>query len=314
MSIVLAAALAATPIVVPMPASKSEPISAGTLAGTLTRPVGKPRATVLVIPGSGPTDRDGNNPLGVTAAPYRMLAEGLAARRIATVRIDKRGMFGSKAAGDPNAVTIGAYVADTAAWIAAARTATGAKCVWLAGHSEGGLIALAAAHQPGVCGLVLIAAPGRPLAKIVREQIAANPANAPIATQANGALDALEAGKHVDVTAMHPALAKGLFNPKVQDFLIEAFRYDPADLAKKASVPILIVQGEHDIQVPRADADRLAAAQPRAKLVVIPGMNHVLKVAPADRRANAATYADPSLALAPGLVDAIAGFITGPKK
>lgn len=309
MSLLMAAMIAAAPVVAaaaPIVAVKSEPIAAGTLAGTLTRPAGKTRATILIIPGSGPTDRDGNNRLGVAAAPYRMLADALAGQGVASVRIDKRGMFGSKAAGDPHAATIAIYAADVGNWVSAARQATGVKCVWLAGHSEGGLVALASAHSPGVCGLVLLAAPGRPLDLIIREQIAANPANAPIARQADGALTALKSGKHVDVSAMPPALAGGLFNPKVQDFLIDAFRYDPVELAKRATVPMLIIQGEHDIQVARADADRLAVAQPKAKLVVVPGMNHVLKVAPAARTLNVATYADPSLPLAPGLVEAIA--------
>ena len=314
MSLLFAALLtAATPVSVPAK-PLTQPITAGPLAGTLTLPPVRPRATMLILPGSGPTDRDGNNPMGVAARPYAKLAEALAARGIATVRIDKRGMFGSKAAGNPNAATIGLYAKDTAAWVTATRKATGARCVWLAGHSEGGLIALASADQPGVCGLVLIGTPGRPLSTIIREQIAANPGNAPIAGQAYAALDALQAGKHADVSAMHPALAKGLFNPKVQDYLIDSFRYDPAALAKAAKVPMLIVSGEHDLQVARADADRLAAAQPRAKLVVVPGMNHVLKASPADRAANMASYADASGPLAPGLVDAIVGFVTGAKK
>ena len=311
MSLLFAALLTATtPVSVPAK-PLTQPITAGALAGTLTLPPVRPRATMLIVPGSGPTDRDGNNPMGVAARPFAKLAEALAARGIATVRIDKRGMFGSKAAGNPNAATISLYAKDTAAWVTATRKATGARCVWLAGHSEGGLIALASADQPGICGLVLIATPGRPLSTIIRAQIAANPGNAPIAGQAYAALDALEAGKHADVSAMHPALAKGLFSPKVQDFLIDSFRYDPAVLAKAAKVPMLIVQGDHDLQVARTDADRLAAAQPRAKLVVVPGMNHVLKASPADRAANMATYADPSLPLAPGLVDAIADFVTG---
>ena len=315
MSFLLAALMATA---TPTPATPvSRPVTAGpagALAGTLTMPVGRPRATLLIIPGSGPTDRDGNNVLGVATAPYRMLASDLAAKRIATVRIDKRGMFASKTAGNPNAASIALYARDTADWVAATRRATGARCVWLAGHSEGGLIALVSAHQPDICGLILIAAPGRPLGQIIRAQLLANPANAPLLPPALAALDQLEAGKHADLSKMHPALAQGLFNPKVQDYLIEALRYDPAALAKGTTVPILIVQGDHDIQVPRADADRLAAAQPRAKLAVIAGMNHVLKIAPADRAANVATYADPALPLAPGLVDTIVGFVTGAKK
>src|SRR5688500_7572800 len=108
----------------------------GPLAGSL-RPAGEGAPVVLIVPGSGPTDRDGNNPLGVKAAPYRMLAKELSSRGIATLRIDKRGMFGSKAAiADANAVTIADYAADVHAWVAKARALTGAKCAWVAGHSE----------------------------------------------------------------------------------------------------------------------------------------------------------------------------------
>jgi hypothetical protein len=79
----------------------------GPLKGTLLTPNSKPTAVVLIIPGSGPTDRDGNNPLGVNASPYRLLAEGLAAKGFATLRIDKRGMFASAmAVEDGNAVAM----------------------------------------------------------------------------------------------------------------------------------------------------------------------------------------------------------------
>src|SRR6476469_492073 len=129
----------------------------GPLAGTLLDG-GAHSPVVLIIPGSGPTDRDGNNPLGITAAPYRMLAEALAQRGVSTVRIDKRGMFASKAAvADPNKVTIGDYARDTHNWVAAIRKQTGANCVWVLGHSEGALVALAAAQKPdAICGAILV--------------------------------------------------------------------------------------------------------------------------------------------------------------
>lgn len=288
----------------------STPIQAGTLAGTVTKPDGRSAATVLVLPGSGPTDRDGNNPLGVKSASYRLLAEDLAKRGVATVRIDKRGLFGSVGAGDPNKVTIADYVADTGAWIASARKATGARCIWLLGHSEGGLIALASAKLPDVCGLVLVATAGRPLGTVIRDQLRSNPANAPILPQAEAALASLEGGKAVSVDGMHPALAQGLFNPKVQPYLIDVFRYDPARLAAAYQGPMLIVQGTTDLQVGVGDAEALAKAQPKAKLVKIDGMSHVLKVAPLDRAANLAVMQDEAAPLAPGLVDSIADFVS----
>ena len=111
----------------------------GLLKGTMLGPASKHAPVVLIIPGSGPTDRDGNSPLGINASTYRLLAEGLAARNITTVRIDKRGLFASAAAAaDPDAVTIADYVTDIDAWVNVIRQHTGAPGVWLLGHSEGG--------------------------------------------------------------------------------------------------------------------------------------------------------------------------------
>jgi pimeloyl-ACP methyl ester carboxylesterase len=302
MMMLAAAALAAIPMTIPGPA--------GPIEGTFVD-AGKRAPVVLIIPGSGPTDRDGNNPLGVKAAPYRLLAEALAGNGVSTIRADKRGLFGSKGAiANPNGVTIADYASDAHQWAAALRKHTGAKCVWLLGHSEGGLIALAAAQQPaGLCGIILVAGPGRKLGTVIREQLHANPANAPYLAQADAALESLEAGKPVDSSGF-PAPLQPLFAPQVQPFLMDMLAKDPAALAASAALPMLIVQGGKDLQVARADAEALHAAQPRAELRILADMNHVMKdVAGTDRTANLAAYADPSLPVDAGLVDAIAQFV-----
>ncbi|MEZ5680774.1 MAG: alpha/beta fold hydrolase [Erythrobacter sp.] len=282
----------------------------GDLAGTLVMPQdGKP--LVLIIPGSGPTDRDGNNPIGVSASTYRLLAEGLAERGIGSLRSDKRGMFASKEAiADPNEVTIGAYVDDVAAWSALARERTGNDCVWLLGHSEGGIVALAAANRlDRLCGIILAAAPGRPLGTILREQLHANPANAPIWEQSDAAIDKLEAGERVDTSDMHPGLAP-LFGPQVQGFLIDVMAHEPAKLLAGTDLPVLVVQGGKDLQIPRADAEALVAAREITEMVEFADMNHVLKdVESDDRMANIAVYSKPDLALTSGLVDYLVGFM-----
>jgi pimeloyl-ACP methyl ester carboxylesterase len=287
----------------------------GPLKGTMVSPAAT-APVVLIIPGSGPTDRDGNNPMGVKASTYRLLAEGLAKQGIASVRIDKRGMFGSAAAvPDANAVTVEDYASDVRAWVASIRERTGRKCVWVAGHSEGGLVALAAGRNAAdICGLILISAPGRPMAEVMRAQLQANSANAPVLKDALSAIDKLEAGQTVDVSSFHPAL-QTLFAPQVQKFLISLFSFDPADLLRRETKPVLILQGDNDLQVGADDARRLAAARPSAKLILLPKVNHTLKEVPAgDRAANMAAYADPSLPLAPGVVEAIAEFVSGASK
>jgi pimeloyl-ACP methyl ester carboxylesterase len=297
-----AVAAAAIPMTVPGPH--------GDIAGTFVD-AGKGAPVVLIIPGSGPTDRDGNNPMGVTAASYRLLAEALASKGVSTLRADKRGMFGSKAAiSDANAVAVDDYAADAHNWADAIRKRTGAKCVWLMGHSEGGLIALSAAQRPeGLCGLILVAAPGRKLGAVIREQLQANPANAPLLPPAMAALQSLEAGRTVDTSAM-PTPLLPLFNPKVQPFLMDLLRRDPAAMAAATKLPMLIVRGGKDLQVSQADAEALHASRPDAPLFAPPTMNHVLKEVAGDGRAsNLATYADPSLPVDPSLVDRIAEFV-----
>ncbi|WP_246101921.1 alpha/beta hydrolase [Methylobacterium terricola] len=283
----------------------------GLLEGTW-QPAAPGAPVVLIVPGSGPTDRDGNNPGGVAAGTYRLLAEGLAERGIASLRIDKRGMFGSRpAASDPNAVTLGDYVDDVRAWIAEIRRREAAAPVWLLGHSEGGLVALAAAAGGplGLAGVILAAAPGRPLGAVLREQLAANPANAGLMDEALGVLARLERGERVD--SVSPVL-RPLFRPEVQDFLISLLRVDPAALIAGLRGPVLILQGGLDLQVGRADAETLHRANPASRLVLLPEANHVFKaVAADDRAANIAAYRDPALPLAPGLVEAVAAAVAG---
>ncbi|MEF3107920.1 alpha/beta fold hydrolase [Raoultella sp. WB_B2P2-3] len=282
----------------------------GPLKGTLLTPNSTPTAVVLIVPGSGPTDRDGNNPPGVSASSYRLLAEGLAAKGFATLRIDKRGMFASvMAVEDANAVTIADYVDDVRSWVKVLRREMQTPCIWVLGHSEGGVVALASAQEQDVCGVVLIATPGRPMGEVLRGQLKANPANALLLKEALPIIDALEHRRRVDTTNIHPAL-QNLFNPAVQGFLINVFSYNPSQLISTITKPVLVLQGQRDLQVGETDARQLKAANPQASLVILPNMNHVMKeVTSDDLKANITSYAEPALPLAPGLIDSIGNFL-----
>jgi pimeloyl-ACP methyl ester carboxylesterase len=279
--------------------------------------VEKPDApVVLIIPGSGPVDRDGNSLHGLNTDTYKLLAQGLAARGIASVRIDKRGMRSSGAAiANANDVTIADYASDVHTWAATILKQTGGKCIWVLGHSEGGLVAMAAAkdNPPDICGLALVATPGRPFSSLIKDQLHSNPANAPIEAEAFHDIDELAAGRRVDVLNTPPEIT-AIFPPAVQGFLIDLFSYDPPKLLAVYKGPVLILQGERDIQVNENDARLLQSADPNAKLALLPDVNHVLKTVTSDNRNyNLKTYFDPHLPLAPSVVPAIADFIAAPK-
>lgn len=285
----------------------SLPAQPAPILGTMRTPEGETRAAAVIIAGSGPTDRDGNSPqFGVNAGSYRLLAEGLAGQGIATVRYDKRGIAASFAAGvSESELRFTMLVDDARAWAAETARLTGKPCAWLIGHSEGSLIALAAAQDNDqVCGVVSLSGAGRSAPVVLNEQLRAGVPE-PLLSQAVHAVDELAAGRTTDNV---PGL-ESLFRPSVQPYLISWFALDPQVLANSYGGPLFIGQGSTDFQTRVTDAEALKAAQPDATLVIWDGVNHVLKTAPDDRAANNATYADPNLPLAPRVVDDIAKFI-----
>ena len=278
------------------------------LYGTLLTPDGaKPGPAVLLIAGSGPTDRDGNSSVAsVQPANLKLIAEGLAAHGIASLRFDKRGIGKSRQAIlAESELRFTTYVDDAAAFARFLQAQPGVNCVVLAGHSEGALIAPLAAQKVKTCGIISISGTGRPLGIILRSQLAASGLPPETLKQADQVLVELEHGREVPgIPATDP-----LFRPSVQPYLISQLTLDPTTTLKAYPGPVLILQGDTDIQVSVEDARMLAAARPDATLVIVHGANHVLKTAPIDRAANIAAYADPTRPLAPGIMEAIDGFV-----
>ena len=294
-------------------AFKEEPVTiaipVGTLSGTLMLPNGKgPFPVALIVAGSGPVDRNGNEGAALATNAYVKLAQGLAAHGIATLRYDKRGIGESKVQQTEAQVRFDDFVNDALALCAMLEKDPRFSSVSIIGHSEGSLIGmLAAERDPHVSKFVSLEGAGRNLATIINEQVRANPNNPPsIVQEVERANASLLAGKTVDNV---DPLLNSLFRPSVQPFLISEYKYDPANEIAKLAIPVLIIHGTTDIQVTAEDAALLAAADPRARLVTIEGMNHILVDAPADRAGNVATYSEPNLPLSAGLVPAIAAFL-----
>ena len=283
----------------------------GVLHGTLLLPPAAAGAVpvVLMHAGSGPTDRDGNSPLLPGANnSLKQLAEALATLGVASLRFDKRGIAASRAAGAREEdLRFDTLIDDAVGWIQMLRSDPRFSTITVVGHSEGSLIGMVAARRGAADAFVSIAGSGRLAQEIIREQLGQQLSPTMMAGAARG-LDALAAGKFADST---PPGLESLFRRSVQPYLMSWFRYDPTKEIAVLTVPVLIVQGTTDLQVSVADARLLAAAAPNAKLLLVDGMNHVLKLASGDRSAQMRSYGDPSLPVAPLLVAAIADLIRG---
>jgi hypothetical protein len=277
----------------------------GEIEGTLTMPDMKlPVPVALIIAGSGPTDRNGNNPM-MTNNSLKMLSAELAKKGIASLRYDKRGIAASQKAGMKEAdLRFEMYINDAIDWVKLLKQNKKFNQVVIIGHSEGSLIGMVASQNENVEKFVSIAGAGQSAGKIIREQLKAQPTF--VLEQSSPILDELEKGNTVEDV---PQMLFSLFRPSVQPYMISWFNYDPQIEIAKLQKPILIVQGTTDIQVSAEDARRLQAAKPSSKMVVVEGMNHIFKNAEADRMKNLETYTQPELPVNTELIKAISSFI-----
>lgn len=295
----------------------------GNLYGTLLLPRSKRKMpVVLLIAGSGPTDRNGNSPmLNGANNSLKLLAEGLAAKGIASLRYDKRGVgesgkdmvLAAKNSGKmprEEDLNFDNFIDDAVLWGEKLRGDKRFSVVAIAGHSEGSLIGMAAAEKMKADAFISIAGAGRPVGQILLEQLKRQlPPN--LMKTSEDIVSQLSAGKPVE--SVPPAL-NVVFRRSVQPYMISWLRFDPAKEIAKLRIPVLITQGTTDIQATAQDVKSLAGAYPSAKVLMINGMNHVLKRVPSERDKQLASYSDPTLPVMPELIDEISRFVKKAKR
>ena len=279
------------------------------LGGTLVMPRGATGRVpvVVIIAGSGPTDRNGNSLMGIRPNSYAQLAWQLAGRGIATLRYDKRGMPGTKGTFDMTKMTLDDFAADARAAAESLAHDSRFSKVVLLGHSEGSALALIAARQGApVAGVISVSGLGRPLGVVIREQLARQFDSATLVRYDTAMSQYLRGEQPKDV----PPQLGPLFVPINLSFMKSLTPFDPPAAIRAVHQPVLIVQGGRDVQVTVADAERLHTAKPDAQLVVVPLANHVLKrTTDTTLVGQMPTYQNPTVPIMPDVANGIADWI-----
>ncbi len=266
----------------------------GNIEGTLLVPSKENVPLVLIIAGSGPTDRDGNSG-SLKNNSLKMLAQGLYDNNIASFRFDKRGIAKSaKAMTSEEDLRFEHYIQDVQQWHSLLKDDSRFSSFIILGHSEGSLIGMIASQTVIPDKFISLAGPGVSMQATIRRQLVDQPPY--VLSMSLPIIEELEKGKTVDSVA---PLLNMLFRPSVQPYLISCFKYDPAIEISKVKCPVLIIQGTTDIQIQVEDAKKLAAANSNSELVIIEG----------NRFLNMRTYGDPNLELKQGLIESITSFI-----
>lgn len=281
--------------------------SIGKLYGTLTLPKGNQKVpVVLMIGGSGPTDRNMNQGQALRTNSFLLLAEELARNGIASVRYDKRGVGASMGAVDNSSLTLDDFINDAKLFMSKLVSDNRFSDVFVLGHSEGALIGSAVSLQTKPAAFISISGLDNNMVDLIGEQLK------PALTTEDFKIfkevaDSLKAGKVV--SRKLPTTLATLFTPTSQSFLISTLKYNPSKDIQKLKMPVLVIGGSTDLQVSEAAAIQLAKMNKRSTLKIIPEMNHVLKRAPGDRMSNLATYNNPALPLHEDIIPVLVNFI-----
>ncbi|MBL4663455.1 MAG: alpha/beta hydrolase [Flavobacteriaceae bacterium] len=272
--------------------------------GTILLPEGIEKPPIaIIIGGSGPTDRNGNQQM-INNNSLKFLAEGLTNQGIATFRYDKRILKQMKNRTlTEEEISFEDFIEDATKVVNYFKRSNAFAKIYVIGHSQGSLVGMVAA-QNGVDGFVSLAGAGQTIDNVIVDQLEQQAPG--LKDNARQAFDDMRTnGFAIDYS---PGLAS-IFRKQIQPFMLTWMKYDPKSEINKLDIPILIINGDRDLQVQVSEAQKLKVAKSDAQLNIIPGMNHILKEITGDDIENSKSYNEPKHPVMPELIDLIGAFI-----
>ncbi|MCG2420408.1 alpha/beta hydrolase [Aequorivita sp. F47161] len=272
--------------------------------GTLLIPENNEKQVLAIIIGdSGPVDRNGNQQMMVNNS-LKLLAEGLYQNNIASFRYDKRivKQMKSRALTEKN-IQFDDFIDDAIAIIQYFKKDNRFSEIHIIGHGQGSLVGMVAA-QKGVASFISIAGAGQELDDLIVAQLEQQSPG--LVESARNSFDELRAnGAAYNYS---PGLAS-IFRKELQPFIYTWMQYNPNTEIKKLDIPVLIINGEKDIQVQVSEAELLKKAQPDAEYEIIPNMNHIFKEIEGNDLENSKSYNIYNLPVIPKLISVISDFV-----
>lgn len=272
--------------------------------GTLLLPDGVENPPLaVIIAGSGPTDRNGNQQMMNTNS-LKYLAQGLSEKGIASFRYDKRILKQMKERTlNEESISFDEFIKDAIDVVEYFKRANAFSEIHIIGHSQGSLVGMIAA-QGRADGFVSLAGAGQSIDNLIVDQLA---------KQAPGLKDnarqAFDDMRSIGVAVNYSPGLSSIFRRQIQPFMITWMAYDPQEEIAKLDIPVLIINGERDLQVQVSEAEKLKAALPSAQYLIVPKMNHILKEIEGDDVENSKSYNLPRLPVVPELIDTVGTFI-----
>lgn len=271
--------------------------------GTLLIPDNKSTTPLAIIIGdNGPIDRNGNQNFQNNNA-IKKLAEALSNQNIATFRYDKRIVKQIRKGNvDPN-ISFDDFIIDANTIIEYFKSRNTFSKLIIIGHGQGSLVGMVSSIN-NVDQFISLAGSGKSIDNVIIDQI--KQMDPVLEESTKKAFENLKKG---NIVKDYPQALGSIFNPDVQPFMMSWMKYNPQELIQNLNIPILIVNGTKDLQVPISEAELLKEATSNAQLEIIDNMNHVLFIIEGKELENSKSYNESFRPISNDLIKKILEFI-----